>query len=386
MTAADDLRLSFQTLKGFADTVIDGLASVNVSLGKISQQLIVMEQQLANLPAEPTGPGLPDVSFAVDGVTDSTIKANWVTDGIVEGWRVGRNGKDVNNTGPWQTVVPANQLTQTFSSLLPGTQYILRLEPILSTGAGPAVTLEATTKMPTAPPDPGTPNPPTSGDHGPMALSGGWKERSRDDFNGAALDTSKWGTYNSAGHGGKGLRRPSQFSIVDDATAMGGRCLRVQGTADGTTGGMANKTGQRFGRWGVRMRFPRGDKHYHPVLLTWPDAENWPTGGEIDFAEGNASSDKMQFFLHYSKNNNQTSGDVTVDTTKWHWYEVEWGPDGVRGWCDGQKFFEDTNRAHFNYDGFGSHHGTIQLDWFPDGAKTTGTAEMYVDVYRVYSM
>lgn len=232
-----------------------------------------------------------------------------------------------------------------------------------------------------------TPSPPAAlPDHGPVALANGWaaREVARDDFDGQDVDPARWGVYSSPGHGGKGLRRPSAFAIVDDPTAAGGRALRVQGTAEGRTGGMAHRTNQRFGRWGARMR-ASGDSHYHPVLLTWPKAENWPAGGEIDFSEGAAGVDRVNFFLHYSGANKQTSAGVEVETSAWHWWEMEWTTTAVRGWCDGRLFFTDTNPAHFNYPEFGPHHGTIQLDWFPDGAKTTGPAEMRVDAYRVYS-
>lgn len=232
------------------------------------------------------------------------------------------------------------------------------------------------------------PPPAVGGDHGPRALAGGWAahEVARDDFQGTGVDPAKWAMYNSAGHEGKGLRRPTQFVIVDDSTALGGRALHVTGTPEGTTGGMAHRLNQRFGRWAGRMRVPDGDQRYHPVLLTWPGAENWPAGGEIDFAEGKCGVDHMEFFLHYSKANQQTSGGVDVDVSQWHWYEMEWTPDYVRGWCDGKLFFEDVSKAHFNNADFGPHHGTIQLDWFPGSATRTGAGEMLVDAYRVYSL
>jgi hypothetical protein len=233
--------------------------------------------------------------------------------------------------------------------------------------------------------DPTPPAPPADNFHGPRALSQGWvaHEVDRDDFNGTGVDTSRWGQYNSVGHGGNGLRRPSAFTVVSDATANGGKTLRCFGTSNGTTGGMAHRVGQQYGRWAARMRIPNGDSRYHPVLLTWPDAENWPVGGEIDYAEGECGVNHMNFFLHYSSSNSQTHGAINIDTTQWHWYEMEWTPTAVRGWCDGVQYFEDTNHSHSS---FGAHHGTIQLDWFPEGASTTGTGEMYVDAYRVYSL
>lgn len=393
MSTKDELHDSFVELSQLYESLAKDLGDVSVTLGKLGASITEILAILGDLPTDPPDPPdptQPDFTFAVDAVTDSTIKVVWVLEsGQVEAWRVARDGFDTHGTGPWSTVVPKDTMFFVFSSLKPSTTYNLTLEPVLATGVGQSVRLTVTTKAAVVvepPPGGGGGGGGNSGDHGPIALANKWAEKARDDFSGSAVDTSKWSMYNSAGHGGKGLRRPSQFSIVSDPTALGGTCLKVTGTTNGTTGGMAHQTSQRFGRWGVRMRAPRGDKHYHPVLLTWPSAENWPTGGEIDFSEGNSASNTVNFFLHYSSSNKQTSDDITVDTTQWHWWEMEWTPNWVRGWCDGVLFFEDTNQSHFNYSGFGAHHGTIQLDWFPEnGQTTTGAAEMYVDAYRVYS-
>ncbi|MCW0216394.1 MAG: glycoside hydrolase family 16 protein [Pseudonocardia sp.] len=222
--------------------------------------------------------------------------------------------------------------------------------------------------------------PPTgSDDHGINAVKFGWTDKLvlRDEFEGSSVNTSIWSMYDSVGHDGKGLRRPAQFTVSNSI-------LKCYGTTNGTTGGMAMKVGrQKYGRWECRMRSLRGDSRYHPVLLTWPDSENWPIDGEIDFSEGKCGVNKVEFFLHFGANNSQTYGFINVDITQWHDWAVEWTPTSVKGWCDGVQFFSDTNASHFN---FGSHHLCIQLDWFPAGASTTGDGEMEVDWARVYSL
>jgi len=60
--------------------------------------------------------------------------------------------------------------------------------------------------------------------------------------------------------------------------------LTMNGDAQGTTAGMGWNFGAQYGRWEVRMRAPAADPSYHAVALVWPDAENWPGGGEVDFA------------------------------------------------------------------------------------------------------
>ena len=86
-----------------------------------------------------------------------------------------------------------------------------------------------------------------------------------------APDATKWRVYNSSGHAGKGLRRPSQ--VVD-----GGK-VTITGTPNGTTGGMSARFDKRkYGRWETRMRVSARDPKYHPVLILWPDAAVYPCG------------------------------------------------------------------------------------------------------------
>ena len=41
------------------------------------------------------------------------------------------------------------------------------------------------------------------------------------------------------------------------------------------------------------MRTNARDSEYHPVLILWPDSENWPCDGEIDYAEGTSDVTKI---------------------------------------------------------------------------------------------
>jgi len=239
----------------------------------------------------------------------------------------------------------------------------------------PTTTTTTTTVPPTTTTTPPPPPPPGDGTEAATVL--GWGAPvDGDEFAGTALDTSRWGAYDGPGHNGNGKRRPSQITVANGVMTM-------SGSADGTTGGMEFKRDRLYGRWETRMQVPAGDSRYHTVLILWPEAEDWPVGGEVDYAETAAGSSTVDFFLHYSASNKQTMASRTIDITQWHNYAVEWTSTGIRGYIDGTLWFTDTNPAHLPPR---SMHQTIQLDWFPSGATSTRPSAMNVAWMRYYSL
>lgn len=189
-----------------------------------------------------------------------------------------------------------------------------------------------------------------------------------------APDPTKWSVYNSAGHAGNGIRSPQQ-------AAVDGSKMVITGTPEGTTAGMSAKFGrQKYGRWETRAA-GSGDNEYHLVLLLWPDSRNWPCDGEVDYAETTGDWNLIKFFHHYSCNNSQTIGAKALDVSQFHNYAVDWSPNGIVGYVDGVKWFEDADPTHQPP---GPMHQTLQLDWFPDGSPN-GPGEMRVDWVRVYA-
>jgi Glycosyl hydrolases family 16 len=232
-----------------------------------------------------------------------------------------------------------------------------------------------------APPKPAAPRPPAPGSavrpapragDGPQAATArGWVLATADEFNGTALG-GQWGPYDGAGNGGEGRRSPDAISVQNGI-------MTIRGDSKGTTGGMAWSADQRFGKWEVRARFPKGDKQYHPVLLLWPEGK-WPDGGEVDFAETTSASSDVSFFLHYSSSNKQKSAERPLDLTQWHNYAVEWVNGRITGFIDGQQWFQSTDGSTLPP---GQMHIAIQLDYFPDGGSPKPT-QMDVDYVRIY--
>lgn len=207
------------------------------------------------------------------------------------------------------------------------------------------------------------------------AVRYGWTNLvARDDFTGSSLHPS-WEPYDSVGHAGKGIRSPEQIRLSNGV-------LRMTGTPNGTTAGMDWDHQQKYGRWEIRARFPAGCGCYHPVLLLWPVDHPWPVGGEIDYAEvTDPGRQTLKFFLHYGADNRQLRGSTRVDMTQWHNLAVEWTPDHITGYVDGEPFFHTAQRKVFPP---GPMKPTIQLDWFPDSTKRGATLE--VDWATIYTL
>ncbi|MGI9003259.1 MAG: glycoside hydrolase family 16 protein [Pseudonocardia sp.] len=191
----------------------------------------------------------------------------------------------------------------------------------------------------------------------------GWGKPNRvDDFSDG---TEQWNVYDGPGHAGQGTRSPSAVSIQDGI-------LTITGDPSGTTAGMAWNSGQKYGRWEARVRVPAVDSSYSPVLLLWPDAENFPAGGEIDFLELlNPIGLTANIFIHYGADNLQINGQVEIDTTEWHNWALEWTPEAITAYVDGEEWYRTTDTSVFPT---GPMHLAIQLDWFPQGGASQGSA------------
>ncbi|GAA0945063.1 glycoside hydrolase family 16 protein [Pseudonocardia zijingensis] len=200
------------------------------------------------------------------------------------------------------------------------------------------------------------------------AAAKGWTRVGGDEFNGGM--SPQWSPYDSEGHAGNGRRTPDAISVENGM-------LVIRGDSKGNTGGMSWKEDQRFGRWEMRARFPKGDDQYHPVLILWRESGG-KENGEVDFAETTSASDDVSFFLHYGSE--QEYAKKVLDITQWHNYAVEWVDGRITGYIDGVKWFESTDEKTLPP---GKMHPTIQLDYFPEGGSPKPT-EMHVDYMRVY--
>jgi hypothetical protein len=159
--------------------------------------------------------------------------------------------------------------------------------------------------------------------------------------------------------------------------------LTISGDARGTTGGACWGGGQRYGRWEARVRAPEADPAYHALLLLWPDADDFPVGGQVDFLElTDPQRRSAEFYLHFGEDGDQVRSEVRIDATRWHAWAVEWTPDGITGYVDGEEWFSSTDPETLPPRAM---HLCVQLDFFPAGDAEVRPSRMDVDWVRQYA-
>ena len=203
-----------------------------------------------------------------------------------------------------------------------------------------------------------------------------WGAPSREFLFSDPAEISDWWLYDSPGHAGNGRRTPDAIRIADGQ-------VTITGDDVGNTGGMAPKgPGQVNGRWEICAKSSPVLDTYHSVLLLWPDAEDWPVGGEIDFMEiADPTRQRVEAYLHYGPEDLRVGGGTDVDATQWHAWAVEWTPSRIATFVDGKLWWETTNTGDFPPRPM---HLAMQLDDF--GGDTTGGGQLAVDWVREYRL
>jgi len=204
-----------------------------------------------------------------------------------------------------------------------------------------------------------------------------------DEFNGTTLDTAAWSAYDSPGHAGNGLRRPSAFSLDGQ-----GNLVVTAKMVDGTivSGGMASRLDFEYGRVEFRVKTeldPTGTMS--GVVLTWPQNEN---RGSPEFTENDMyetgpivnNDNHFSSFIHFGAMNWQAWITHDVDPSQWHTIEMDWQPGLLEIYIDGLLAWSISDRAVIPDV---LHHLAIQLD-----ARATRTltrpVRMLVDYVRIY--
>jgi hypothetical protein len=368
-------------------------------------------------PVAPTPDGSATASAAPSlyGLTATVLNADqvridWQTDGTgFTGWNVARNGTDDNDFGPWNTDLPAAARTHTFNILVAGFDYTFTLTPRTATGSGPPATVTANTANTAAPASgsgaksggaaPARPVTGTgSGTTAAEKFGWGTPLPASDEFNyTGAPDSTKWNNAAPGcgeGHNGNGLRCGGNSQV-------NGMALVQTGTADGATGWMGSKLDQKYGRWEARVRSMNvgtsNGRTYHPLLIIWPNVEDWPRSGEYDFLENGAPGEKCaEAFIHYPhpplpgdavEQEHYEDDNCGTPLSEWHNLAIDWQASGITGYIDGRPWFSVSGgkgpNGRSDIQAMPKGHLTIQLDNFYGGGLTPARYE--VDWVRIYA-
>lgn len=208
------------------------------------------------------------------------------------------------------------------------------------------------------------------------AQRGGWGSPSKLDSFDTEASLDNWWIYDGPGHADNGRRTP-------DAVAVSDGNLVITARPDGSSGGMAVRGGgSKFGRWEICSRSSVAAPTWHAVALLWPDTNDWPVGGEIDFMEIiDPLRRSVEYNLHYGAQDDIEHHRVEVDATRWHAWAVEWTPRRIAVYLDGELWAQSTDVSRFPPR---SMHLCLQLDNF--GGPTVPGGEMLVDWVTEYSV
>lgn len=232
-----------------------------------------------------------------------------------------------------------------------------------------------------SPPRPAAASPAAVDGNCPLTAAQDWGAPNRvDDFTDTA-SLGGWSLYKAHGHDGNGLRVPEAIGVADGV-------MTITGDLQGNSGGMAWWPGQTYGRWEVCAKSSVASPNYHSVVLLWPDSENWPADGEIDFMEilDPQRQTVTASLNHRSPKIPTAPGDdpnfrasIQIDATQWHSWAVEWSPARVAGFVDGMRWFEVTDHIPQN-----AMHLCLQLDNF--GGDISAGGQQIVDWVRQYPL
>jgi len=177
-----------------------------------------------------------------------------------------------------------------------------------------------------------------------------------DEFNtNGAPDPSKW-TFETGGNGWG--NNELEYYTNGDNTAIDNGVLKITAKKETLNGRnytssrmiTRNKGDWTYGRFEIKAKIPRGVGTWPAIWLLATDNAygGWPNSGEIDIMEHvGFDQNKVHFTVHnktFNGGNGKGSELVIPDVSDaFHVYKCDWTPSGIRGFIDGQQYFEYTN-------------------------------------------
>ncbi len=237
-------------------------------------------------------------------------------------------------------------------------------------------------------------------------MPGGWKLVWQDEFDGESLDDAAWNieehapgwVNNEDQRYVKGHDQPGSNIWVTDGTLI--IEARKESNGDITSGRLNSKKKKDwlYGKFEARAILLGGNGTW-PAIWTLSSTNpygGWPKSGEIDIVEFlGKDPNEVHFTIHcdtyvHSKSNAKSSTRVigTINT-EYHTYGLEWGPDEIRGYVDGEQYFtfENENSGWQSWPYDSPFHWILNVamgGWGGTIDDSTLPARMIVDYVRVW--
>lgn len=194
-----------------------------------------------------------------------------------------------------------------------------------------------------------------------------WETVWGDEFDGSGLpDGSKW-KYETGGNGwGNQEKQFYTREDTDNARVENGTLIiearreSVQGNAY-TSARLNSRESWTYGRVEVRAKVPAGRGTWPAI---WMLADNdtygdqyWPDNGEIDIMEHVGYDEGVihgtihtKAFNHIEGTDKGSSRTVPTATSAFHVYAMEWTPNEIRVFVDGENYFTFANQEPYGWE------------------------------------
>jgi beta-glucanase (GH16 family) len=230
----------------------------------------------------------------------------------------------------------------------------------------------------------------------------GWTLVWHDEFDGSALDTTKW-SYEVNGDGGGNnelqyyTARPQNSFVKNGVLVLGALQENYLGKAY-TSARLRtlNKGDWKYGRFDVSALLPSGQGLWPAIWMLPTDwvYGGWPMSGEIDIMELLGDNPwKVYGTIHYGSSPQaaQQSGGSFTQLQQpsfaggFHLFTLEWDSLGMRWYVDGVRYFSTTHGAPFDQRFHILLNVAVGGNW-PGNPDSTTTFPQYmqVDYVRVY--
>ena len=178
-----------------------------------------------------------------------------------------------------------------------------------------------------------------------------WNLIWNDEFNGTALDASKW--YPEIGASGWGNNEWQNYTGTANNIQFNNGQLHIVARNDGPPGLQyssarlitKNLFSFKYGRVTGRLQIPTGQGIWPAFWMLGANIDQvpWPGSGEIDIMEHINNENKIYGTSHWNNGGlNSNSGSITTGVTGFHDYTVEWDSLSIRFFMDGALYHQHT--------------------------------------------